>query len=813
MPRSVKEKAIVEEKLKPKRARAASLRAKKVTLENLMKGKTTIKKVEPSTSEVSEEKASPKKAGVIKKTKETQKKKAEKSVKSNIKVGSLSDPEVKIPNSPSLRLMEKVELYHLWYNDRLPKYAETIAKQSGYLFLFIGLFFSFASYYATKDLTNTGAVVVCSGGDCYEKDDAVVEPGEPKVTFLNTMPEVLSSDIDFAIRVENSDNYSILLKKHENGVILPLTPHSRISTNEHRYLVPASTLTSGRYTIFAELKNSDSTYKYSGPDFRVEKEEIKTPDPKPLNVETLEEKKTEESGVSTTSEEKIIDSEVASTSPGEQETEEVDEPQEHNTSSPVITSADRLGEGHIELEEANDAIYVKVTTADARPHLVEIMSSAGNDSAPYTLGQAYLFQNEWIFSLTALELPIIQQAIFARYTSDGVVHDTPAVNYFPKLQTESLYVTTIDASIFAEKVKTLLAEKGGGKNDKRLNLLNPINEIEEELSSTSSALEEVAEDEVVEGAEEKLEEEIVSDTNIGNRLLTHYASALQTNNKFTVQLAEARVEEYAKRLALEKSLENPLHLPYYSSHFINLYREKMKEAKVIVENYDHITDGLIARDTDGDGLSDFDEITIYETNLEKSDSDDDGVIDTVEILSGTNPEVAALSQTPSTVNYPIANLENEAVVISAVRRSHNSLPGSANPEVFYIVEGKSIPRSFVNIIDYDRKSLGIIRTGSTGEFSFTLPARKDASGLAISAVLADSFGQIEAGSLYYAGDSNFNARNKSSNYLAEVSGFENFTLLHNLVLALLVVSLGFVLVLLSRSFRSREITTKKTKNA
>ena len=42
-------------------------------------------------------------------------------------------------------------------------------------------------------------------------------------------------------------------------------------------------------------------------------------------------------------------------------------------------------------------------------------------------------------------------------------------------------------------------------------------------------------------------------------------------------------------------------------------------------------------DTDGDGLSDFDEIEVWKTNPTKMDSDGDGFNDGYEVLSGYNP--------------------------------------------------------------------------------------------------------------------------------------------------------------------------------
>src|SRR3989344_3458461 len=46
---------------------------------------------------------------------------------------------------------------------------------------------------------------------------------------------------------------------------------------------------------------------------------------------------------------------------------------------------------------------------------------------------------------------------------------------------------------------------------------------------------------------------------------------------------------------------------------------------------------LSVKDTDGDGLNDYDELYIYKTSPYLEDSDSDGVSDSAEIQKGTNP--------------------------------------------------------------------------------------------------------------------------------------------------------------------------------
>lgn len=58
-----------------------------------------------------------------------------------------------------------------------------------------------------------------------------------------------------------------------------------------------------------------------------------------------------------------------------------------------------------------------------------------------------------------------------------------------------------------------------------------------------------------------------------------------------------------------------------------------------IPNAEEETLGLNARelDTDGDALSDYDEVRVWKTDPKKVDTDGDGFRDAVEIVSGNNP--------------------------------------------------------------------------------------------------------------------------------------------------------------------------------
>lgn len=65
--------------------------------------------------------------------------------------------------------------------------------------------------------------------------------------------------------------------------------------------------------------------------------------------------------------------------------------------------------------------------------------------------------------------------------------------------------------------------------------------------------------------------------------------------------------------------------------------EKSQQTTASIDVNAALTEAQKRRDTDGDGLSDYDEIHTYETSPYLADTDGDGIADNIEIATGQNP--------------------------------------------------------------------------------------------------------------------------------------------------------------------------------
>ena len=100
-------------------------------------------------------------------------------------------------------------------------------------------------------------------------------------------------------------------------------------------------------------------------------------------------------------------------------------------------------------------------------------------------------------------------------------------------------------------------------------------------------------------------------------------------------------------------------------------------------------DKLKRQDTDGDGLSDYDEINVYHTSPYIADSDSDGISDGAEVKNGTDPNcpqgkdcsattpVAAPISTSTAISAP-TNINNSTLSSGASAESSSSAADAAS---------------------------------------------------------------------------------------------------------------------------------------
>lgn len=139
-------------------------------------------------------------------------------------------------------------------------------------------------------------------------------------------------------------------------------------------------------------------------------------------------------------------------------------------------------------------------------------------------------------------------------------------------------------------------------------------------------------------------------------------------------------------------------------------QEIINEKKEIIENREG---DKIYKDSDSDGVSDYDEEYIYGTDPENASTAGDGQSDGEKISSGRNPK------TGEAINYVDIRDDKESYVTSAYRLDTVALIKQEEKDLIKF-EGRAIPNSFVTLYIYSTPIIVTVKTDSNGDWSYEL---------------------------------------------------------------------------------------------
>jgi hypothetical protein len=772
----------VSKKTSPKEVVSTKSKLVKKVVLSKPKVKVTLKKTTPIKPLVKGKKATASKTST----------KAKSSAKPKAVKAADTKEVVYLPSTISLRLQEKVSLYSIWYKDNISSYAATTAKYGGYAFVLLGTLLTTFNYLIDKDYLASPAALICADDSCVEVDDSALPAGSPLITFLSSLPETISSNIDFVVRAENAKEFKVTLVSSQSGEVIIMEPSEVISETDYRFLIPYNSLSPSSYTIFAESKLDGATYKFTGPAFTIAA--IEKTKPSILEIPDTILIETDLNSTSTLSS-TTISSEV-STSSEETLFEE---------SAPELPIS-------MSLKGSNESKYLVIKTGNYLPRKVEVYSTiSGSDNKVY-LGAASLIQGEWIFSLSAFDLPSVNHLVFAEFSDNTDTFLSEGVNYLPTYSKAVSQETELDSDISSRKVLLALESADLALNSREnyyteaLTIDSVKEDVAMESQFGSESLRALISDTMVKNEEE---------TNI---LLQRYASAAKVGRPYLVNLSDTVLKNHYEKMTKEITANTGTETLAPAINTILALRFFALKSYVVGKEseFDTATNGLFSKDSDNDGLSDFDELNTYLSNTTIPDTDMDGVVDGVEVANLFNPSISDVSS----FAYLNQNIEgtntDEVITINSVEPLIYKQITDSKDHVYAVVRGKSIPDSFVYIFNYTESSVGVIRVGQDGEFLYTLEKDLQEGPQEIVAVLVDNSGRVVSNSAKYSFVKTTNSFTAAAiagkQPIFSIPAGENLTLTATMVASITVVSFGFILLLLGQAVQNRKKLIVETKS-
>jgi len=209
----------------------------------------------------------------------------------------------------------------------------------------------------------------------------------------------------------------------------------------------------------------------------------------------------------------------------------------------------------------------------------------------------------------------------------------------------------------------------------------------------------------------------------------------------TQKIAELKDKIDTSINTIQKKLEDESGLP------VNFEKSKrdvkdtlLKFEQVLQEKKDIIESRqgeYVFKDTDSDGISDYDEIYIYKTDQNNSKTKGEGKTDGEKIAEGINP----LSENEEKINFQDPREDKESFVTSSYKVDKVELVKEEKKLVF---EGTALPNTYITLYIFSTPIIVIVKTDANGQWSYALEKELENGEHQIYVATTDTSGKIVA---------------------------------------------------------------------
>lgn len=655
--------------------------------------------------------------------------------------GSNSPDHLLLPKLPrSVSLRDRLSLL-IPSPNRFPISLDTLAMQSarvaGMAFVFIGAFFT---YYHSTVLTSELAMQI----------DASTQRALLAVTDTSGMQDTPNVESATAITasVTNSDQdpkpsaaVSFIIAPEKKRITVHLeVPYAeqvkfmavgpdaqtktlgtaaKIDGTHWRYVWNTDGVNGGQYVIFAKIKNTFGEY---------------TSERKNVAIPVTFDNAMVDSAETESSEAVAAETEDFGIDTGIDKEQNLDATNTEDATDVIVESPEITIEVPDEFEMGIVTLKAMVANATA----LEWFAEPSLGVTPKFLGRARKLDSEWLFAWDTKNSPNGEYRLYATAKIDGSY-------YSSEREVVRISHPTLQAIAGAtQKQETVMTGVPVATTTKTglIKTLPPeVSKLSEEVAKVRVEFPLNSDINTENGKEnspapflERYKEEI-------NKEMSKLSTALRSNDPEQVRLVENRIARMKETIIKDSysiaDSEEIVEATRALDNEVARLSEHVRKTETIVR--DRVGDA-ISKDTDADGISDFDEQTIYATDPTSADSDNDGFVDGTEILRGydpldDSPEAVVAYESPKEKGLVRADL----LTVHAIEKkdSEEGVSGA-------LISGVALPNSFITLYVYSTPTIVTVKTEEDGSWQYTFDRELEDGEHEVYVGMTDNTGAIVA---------------------------------------------------------------------
>ena len=680
------------------------------------------------------------------------------------------DWKLTLPSTMSIRAREKALALLANIIDDFYQPAQRIAYVSGACFLLLGSYLALSfSGVLPQSGFHTAMLINSAGTTSMTSVTPQGESTSPVFSLLEAIPTELNGDSRFTFSLTRVKNVTVSVYSLSSGTRRDLAIDELVP-GTFRYSIEVGALTSGHFVakVSADSDSDTSRYSYELGEFTISAAAVTSTSTAASSSETrssLVSAKERGTKLQATSSEPV--SEVYSTL--------------HLSAEASLT-----GNVSIQVSAPKDAHFVEMYVRPLRSINARFLGAAEKKS------------DKWYYFFNTLNVPNGDYELFARTRINDVFNESNSIN---------TRITNIaEFTLPDSATSTELLKDGESIDDAAL----PARTFSEGsfVDTSSSSRDTIAAEADAIFALHKDELET---------RLDRYAVAVQSGDEL---LKKTALDELLKlKDSILLAVLNDSSRNYLADNVSQEFDSRLEILKKRISTFEELrrTAGSenTRTDTDRDGISDYDERSLYRTNPDLSDTDNDGFTDGIEIMRGFDPrsplgETVINYQLPQNVFGLVKTSELRIDVVNPLLNIISSSESVTQAEI----KGAGLPNSYVTLYVMSSPNITTVRTGSDGSFSYTFEKELEDGEHTVYAAITDNAGTIVAmsepyhfvkkGSDFYAN----NALSEGDNNTAALGMLARISMF-NIVVGVGILALGIILILLAVSLR-RQPTIKST---
>jgi Bacterial Ig-like domain/Bacterial TSP3 repeat len=788
------EQVLYNQAMPAKKVLSASAPVKKPSLASLMpdKGanirarKKAVKKIETNVSRKETTKNS---AIVLTKKSDAASLGVKRAVKKKNTV-SKQDSELILPSNMSIRAREKA----LVLLDRIAKdfngSAQQIAYVSGLCFMLLGASMALA-FSAPFSSPSQSALVASSSIE----DGAVqnltttplANPTPPEVSLLDPLPPEVLGMTEHKLAVLHAKNVFVKARSLSDGSVLTL-PIDDLSSELYKFVLDSTKFTGGRYVLRALVESAADGSKH---DFVLGEFFV------PFKQTTQSTVPTATTTTTTTATQTTTLSNATPTTATTTTTTKATSTQSISPAilGPVLTV---FAPG----STLQGNVLIKVAAPRDVP-FIELYVRAPKSTNSRFVGLAESRSDFWYFFFNTVNVPNGDYELVARTRVSGKEYLSSGVkikisNFVPQPTSAPIpVITQATTEADEEAQEPITIEEPTGRSLPDFTLSN----IDESSESTTQMVK----------APIEIQDILSAYTEDIRVLFNRYAVAQQSGDALLVELAKNELVT-GKQEILSDILSNES-INYLADEIEQVLNERFAILEKRVNTFEELrktaSNGETAIDTDGDGISDFDEQNLYSTDPKLPDTDNDGVLDGVEIMKGFDPKNAS---TEAVIRYELPQ-ESLSLVQAETLKVESVLPVIINDSesgklVQAEIVGKALPLSYVTLYIFSTPTVVTVRADENGAFSYTFEKELEDGSHEVYVAITDNTGAIVARSnpfSFVKQAEAFTPLDANASTIASSDTLRSFspTNTYNVVVGLGILAFGLILLMLGVSMREK----------